>query len=521
MGFASYFERDIRALNNRFSQQTENQFKQILNDHIICIQIDDQFTSNKEADVFIELLVRIISRFYPKIMFRCTHPEGDKYIKRLKRLSKSINSNIEFGGNSDLATYTVIADKKYRLPKESIGIYSGSSGWTAMISKSKNQSFDKSNNPFGASIAACITASNIFRHVFYDQLGIKGDSDVSISTLDLIFNSEAGRKGISNTLDDVKLDSVDLVGVGAIGNATIWALSKIERLSGKLNIIDSEQLEKSNLQRYILFGEKDVDHLKVELAKRQLEKTGLTIRTFQETWGTYVQKYHKGKCSTRLVSVCVDSEIDRIYVQSSLPKKIINAYTDTNRFGITRHPDFINGVCLSCIYKPSKVQKSKIEKLLDGLGLNFHDKSMLDLVYHYMNKVNPIDERFLQIFCKVNNLPLQEFEKYKGRPLGELYSDAARCGVKPIELRNANQQIENIDVPLSFQSCMVGVILAAEIIIESIGNINSTPDSSIFNILDPIEEGNNPIHISRIKNENGNCICGDHDYQRIYKEKWS
>lgn len=520
MGVASYFDRDIKALNSRVSQQTEDQFKHILNKHIICIQIDKQVLESNEASVFVELLVRIISRFYPKIMFISSCTEVDKEIKHFKKLAKSINSNIEFGHKSDIATYTVVVDRKYKLPTGKKGIYAGSEGWTAKVSESKYQSFGKSNNPFGAGIAGCIVASNIFRYVFYNQLGIKGDSEVNLSILSSMLRPNNQMKSLPDNLTNIKLNNVDLVGIGAIGNATVWALSKLDKLSGNINLIDSEPIEESNLQRYILFGEKDVNKTKVELAKNQLKKTGLTINPYKETWGEYINIRHAGKCNTRLVAVSVDSKIDRVYVQSSLPKKIINAYTDEDRFGITRHFDFNKEVCLSCIYVPFNVEKSKLQKMIEGIGLNFNDQNHINFTFHYMKETNLIDDKFLNIFCKENNLLIDEYERYRGRTLGELYTDIV-CGVKAIEFNKANRQAENMDVPLSFQSCMAGIILAAEIIIESISKEDeSVFTSTSFEVLKPISN-QNPNHVNRLKNENGNCMCGDIDYQTIYKEKWT
>ena len=89
-----------------------------------------------------------------------------------------------------------------------------------------------------------------------------------------------------------------------------------------------------------------------------------------------------------------------------------------------------------------------------------------------------------------------------------------------IQLKGSNQKAEIVDVPLSFQSCMAGIMLAAEIVAESIeANRKYVWDVSQLQVLDVIDK-NNPSHSKRIKNYNGKCICGDKDYQDVYQLKW-
>src|SRR5207244_1908072 len=116
----------------------------------------------------------------------------------------------------------------------------------AILSRSKPVQSGKSEIPFGAAAAACIASANIFRKLFKDQLsGAHQDNEVCFSTL----HFTNFRKGLSNPdLNQINLSGSYLLGVGAIGNAAIWALSKCPFISGQIVVVDPEEVEITNLQ---------------------------------------------------------------------------------------------------------------------------------------------------------------------------------------------------------------------------------------------------------------------------------
>ena len=104
-------------------------------------------------------------------------------------------------------------------------MYFGSDNWNALFSLTKPQNFKDSYNPFGCGISACIVTSNVFRYVFKDFLKEKAIdeelifSTINYSTIDTKYNPD---------ITNVTLSDVALVGIGAIGNGCIWALSNLK-----------------------------------------------------------------------------------------------------------------------------------------------------------------------------------------------------------------------------------------------------------------------------------------------------
>ncbi len=509
MGFAKYFNRDVIALNKRLSTTTDKSFREILQNQIICLEFDEQIFESLEADVCIELLVRIVSRFYPKLKFSSNIKGETAHILRLKELARSINSNIEFANEDETPTFVIIASRNpgesNRLPH----LFLGSEGWIARLSQTKPLLFGNSNNPFGASITACIAASNIFRFVFEKQLKLPLDAEVEFSVHN--FSRDLNPDTL---LDHVNLEDVNLVGIGAIGSATVWVLSRLKKLTGNISLIDHDHVEESNLQRYVLLDEKDIGSWKVDIALRAINRDHLNVNSLKCDWSEFINDIHNGRCTSRLVAVCIDSKEGRIHVQSSLPKKIINAYTDESRFGISRHEDFTSGPCLACLYMPSNIQRSKLDIMVQELNMKGHEI----LVYQYMKSGKLLDETFLNIFCGKNGFQLSDLQEYTNKSLGDFYIEMV-CGYKMIEMQSDQQRAEHVDVPLSFQSTMAGVMLGAEIVLESLGiSRREVRDVSQWQVLDQVSP-DNPSHYSYLKNHSGLCICGDQDYQEVYKSK--
>lgn len=70
----------------------------------------------------------------------------------------------------------------------------------------------------------------------------------------------------------------DLIGAGAIGKATTWALPRIP-LAGTIHIVDPEPLDLGSLQRYVLGTAVDVGKAKATFARPVHQRPGRGIAT--------------------------------------------------------------------------------------------------------------------------------------------------------------------------------------------------------------------------------------------------
>ncbi|MER9642186.1 ThiF family adenylyltransferase [Mesorhizobium sp. M0239] len=112
---------------------------------------------------------------------------------------------------------------------------------------------------YGAGAASCFAAANVFRTVFASQLtGAELDENIDLC----LYTYNKSNAGDSSPLDfSVDLGETHLVGLGAMGHSSLWALARQSGLSGRLHVVDHEAIELSNLQRYVLAGQAEVGPL--------------------------------------------------------------------------------------------------------------------------------------------------------------------------------------------------------------------------------------------------------------------
>jgi len=178
---------------------------------------------------------------------------------------QSINPSLRTDLSDDPGSVRIIIGSSLG-PSSGFNIYIGSHGWVAHLSTEAPCPCGTSNNPFGASAAACFAVANVFRVFFEDQIeGGRCDRSIRLSLIDLDPTSGAPQ---NPTLQGADLGETHLVGVGAIGNGVAWTLSRIASLRGVLHLIDPEQVDIGNLQRYVLTTQADVGSSKVHLLSK-------------------------------------------------------------------------------------------------------------------------------------------------------------------------------------------------------------------------------------------------------------
>lgn len=516
MGLAKYFSKDLLAIN-RLIKVDQDIVIQRLNETVVRICFDDDAVNSKEGNCCIDLLIRFLARFYPKIILQDCSGKNSGYIKELEMLAKKINGKIEFISDKKNSTYNIIVGnvRKKKLSKVN-SFYLGSDNWIFKYSRTKKQKFGNTDNPFGSGMAACLVAANLFRDIFKDFQGIDTlDEDVTLSSYNLDFTKLENPK-----FKRIKFDDAVIAGLGAVGNGLLWSLSQIDDLEGSLHLVDHDRFSLSNLQRYVMAIEKDIGNLKVIKAKRLLERDKLKIKIFPVKWSEYLTK--RGNFNIDCVAVSIDNAQDRIGIQSTLPKVILNAFTEDSVIGITRHRNFISEACLACSYIPEGQIKHRINEIADNCNIPQH----FDLVKDYYNLDKSVDEiipgkteSILSIIAKANSFDIAALEQFKGKKIDEFYSDAV-CGGNIFALSNKDGKQNNIDVPMAFQSVIAGLLLGIELVKYSWGKKSNKFQRIDYYSLFRLNEKTNPVNRELEKNKNGNCICGDEIYRKRYREKW-
>lgn len=519
MAIAKYFSKDLLAINQLLKSNNKN-LEDILLKNRIGIAFDTNATETKEGNKALDLSIRLLSRLYPVISIIDLSKKNKSKVNELCSLAKSINSNIDITTHvDDLSVILIAGSTQCNIKSTCIKFFFGSDNWNVFFSQEKPQVFKDSHNSIGCGISACIAVSNVFRFVFKDFLPDKSlDGELTFSTI----NYNVSETSFNPDLGEISLNDLVLVGIGAIGNGSVWAFSNLTYLKGNIDLVDNEEVSLSNLQRYVMFSESDVNSVKVDLAVKEFDQKELKVSPYKMTWAGYLK--NKNNWNIETIAVAIDNKKDRIGIQSSLPKRIFNSYTEANLVGIARHQDFINSACLACGYIPSQKEKNYINEVADNCNIS----TLSNVVKDYINLNLDVDFRripqntasLLDIIAQANNIERSKLNQFHGKKVNEFYSEFI-CGGISLSLSDKENKISNIDAPLAFQSAMAGIFLAAEIIIDATNLRKKTiKQQSHFYPLNPIGQ-NNPFNHRLIKDNTGRCLCNDNDFKTRYKTKWN
>jgi len=505
MALANFFDKSALAASQILTGYDRTAFEERLLTSPIEIAFDQNAVESNEGKNTLELSVRLLSRFYPEIILTALDTPAKRLLGPMGDIARSINPSIGLEATSPVATIAVGITPIERPRKV---YFIGSDGWISHFSPHRPSGSANSSNPFGAGAAACFGAANVFRHVFSDQLkSAQDDSAFSLSLID--FEKQTT---VNNTSpEDLGEQLIDLgqtvvVGLGAIGNGFVWALSKTPLIQGNIDLIDPEPIDLSNLQRYVLTAQGDVDVYKTEFAKKWLTSSRLNVTSHTGDWNSYLTS--RGNWELETVVAAVDSAQARISLQGSLPKHILNAWTQASDLGISRHFNFLEDACLACIYPPRPGAKSESILISESFGLSEHEMLIREMLYNN----SPLGQEWVEKIAEAKSVPAELLEPYIGKPIRDFYHTVFCGGV--LLGQEPNRQVET---PMTFQSALAGILLAAELIIFK-GKFRQHPieTTTRIDLLRPLAQYlNDPIK----KPTNGRCICQDEDFRERYSEK--
>jgi hypothetical protein len=106
-------------------------------------------------------------------------------------------------------------------------------------------------------------------------------------------------------------------------------------------------------------------------------------------------------------------------------------------------------------------------------------------------------------------------EPWKGKSLGDLYTDVV-CGAVPLDVTGVGR-VET--VPLAHQSALAGILMAAELLKRTQSELAALSQSEPLISWDDILRAPPTVWGKPRAREKG-CICGDSDYQGVYRKKW-
>jgi len=517
MAFADYFQRNAMAATQLLKGMDFDGMKAVLERHRIGLVVDASANS-AEGRAAADLTVRLIARFYPNISIHAAEADATAHAAELAKLAKAINPKISLSNTLGSVTHCLVVGKTPVTLKQKTGrlIYMGSDNWLAKVSLKKPVGSGSTRNPFGAGVAACLAAANLFRLVFAAQLDTTCvlDEDLTLSLLTL--NRKAKTRGRAYRGSD--LGRMFLVGAGAIGNGVLWAVARAE-VTGELIVVDPQQIDLGNPQRYVMTVRKDVGSTKADLAVAWLAGSkGLKVTPEQKSWDDFARGTD---WLFPRVLVALDTAEARIAVQASLPKWIVNAWTREAAIGVSRHPTLAGGGCLACQYLPAGKAPSLDVMVASTFGFAIEPQTPivhpeLMEIRQRLDRNVPCELAFLERVAVKKNLPIECLLPFEGRTLRDLYTEGV-CGGQILGITADNQETL-AEVPMAFQSALAGILLTAELVIDSQG-LRAEPvlDETRINLMKPLL---NNVCSPSGKDLEGRCICQDPDFQACYEEKY-
>ncbi|MER8824501.1 E2 ligase fold family C protein [Mesorhizobium sp. M0991] len=507
MALANFIDRAATAASQVLADFHLSDFKAALEKQVVAVAFDSHAVSSPEGLATVDLMVRLLARLYPVLAVLPLDNAATSKAHALERLAKSINPEIGIRRSGKAATVCVVAgvvDPSLGCPT----FFAGSKGWAAKLSRIGPVGSGSSFLPYGAGAASCFAAANVFRTIFAPQM----TGAVSDESIDLSIRTYAKSDASDPASFDLPIDlgETHLVGLGAIGHGSLWALARQSGLSGRLHVIDHEEIDLSNLQRYVLAGQAEVGMPKTALAKTALRSTGLTVDAHPLKWADYVAL--RGDWHLDRVGVALDTSADRLAVQGALPRWIANAWTQEHDLGVSRHGFDDGRACLCCMYMPAGKSKDEHELIAEELGL---PEAQLE-VKTLLQTSTGVNAAFVGRVATAMGIPFEPLAPFVGQPLRSFYQRAI-CGGLVFQLSGGSRLVRTL-VPMAFQSALAGIMLAGEMVRHAAGFPANPMTSTRVNLLRPL---GSHLYDPKAKDASGRCICRDEDFIAVYRRKYA
>jgi hypothetical protein len=491
MALPAFFDRVYAAAGGVLSLSRDSLEKH-LGDVCVGIELDPAWDAGGAAYAA-DLAVNMAGRLYGELNLR----GSDAWVSSASSLAKAINPNVALSDR--LPTVSLIIGNVRR---NSDAIYIRSDGWVARMLTQPLEREMGPPNPLAAGMAAGLAISEVFRRVFRSHVPQRPFEDVSISLLDFSRDS-----GADEPLTSAAIGDIAFVGVGAVGNAAVSTLAQLSKLEGRVVLIDAQEIDRGNLQRYVLATSVHEKTSKVDLAADALAATGVRVVRKKSTLEVHADK----DALPPVVAVSVDNIPTRRAVQALLPRVAINGWTSDCGLGASWHELGERGPCLACDYHPREGSPSQYDLIMASLGL------ARDRVYKLWLSEEGVTVEDLDVAANHLKVERLKLAPWAGKRIQDFYTSVV-CGQVAMDLSAGRGPLEA--VPLAHQSVMAGILMACEILKRTDASLRARAQPQAMVVWDNVLQPP-PRRWTLVRARSPNCICQDEIYQRRYRAKWS
>ena len=353
----------------------------------------------------------------------------------------------------------------------------------------------------GSLYAATMGAAQVLLHTLeLAHAGYTPMSSFSFSLLDLLPSGATG-----HALPPLSLPETHLVGVGAVGSATVYTLAHLDDVMGTLHLVDNEKVDDSNRKRYVLTRRQDVEEMKVDVASEALCKSAIQAKPYAGAFASYAIDNPESRVNLLLSPV--DSEEKRRGLARALPRRVINAATGGTTITVSTHGFGDGKACLHCLYLSEPNEVTREEMMAEDMGLT------PDTIRRLVETNAPVDAQLVaQIEQKRGKVP-GTWASYIGLPIDSVYAKAV-CGDAELNLPTGN-----LIAPLPFISAAAGILLAVELVKSGHPALGPYTLDNYFRV-DTRRQPNPAFRRQCAQEPSGKCICWDPDYLSVYSEKY-
>lgn len=213
-------------------------------------------------------------------------------------------------------------------------------------------------NPVGAALAAALGSAAVYQ---YFNAELVRDYEIQLPLWISALRSAITESSeeAANWSDDPALPrEIDtgrclLVGAGALGGNALAILGALGgRVRGKLDIVEFDLLEISNLNRLVAALLQHFRAPKALIAAQSLQGTGVKVNTLLEPYERLRKLTEPHRLTVEeyeTVVTGVDQMATRAFVQSDWPRLLINAGTGGFTWRVSTHPAETEGACIGCL----------------------------------------------------------------------------------------------------------------------------------------------------------------------------
>jgi hypothetical protein len=411
-------EKNILAIKSINSELKEFEIKKILDDFRIDVLIDSESPNEIEIGY---VLLNLLPRLFSQVKLK-----GNLDVLTKFPISHQIKINV---GQRDWKPSLTICIGNKKIRTNNPVLYVGSCGWTAYLSFRKPCDYTPyDENVIGAALAGALAASEAFKMAFSDLGGIEPIKN-------LVYDPLTHGTGVNPVTKpkipaNVHFEDLTLIGLGGIGMGISYCLSKLSSISGNLRLIDPENTDESNEQRYFLSFSEYRGLRKIDIAASSLiiNHPLLNITGFPGDYEGFISLSTDVKLP--LVVITVDNKSTRKNLQANLPKVVFNGWTETDNanlaYGIGKHEFSSENECLACAYFPESAPNDQYDMYSFRTGF-----SVEEIKKRQKEKIL-ITLEDIKFISNHNRIDSTNLNRFIGQPFDELLHGF--CGLFTVPL---------------------------------------------------------------------------------------